>query len=120
MYSNTPLQLSKADIVQEIIKSEIETDWSFTQVKIKAKLINNTELNIREKTTAHSFRYAYHWQDNQGNLIKRWDNAPHHFKIKTFPHHQHIKLNGLIKIIESDSMTISDVLLEIKQKIDKI
>lgn len=119
MYSNTPLQLSKADIVKEIIKLDIETDWSFTKVMAIAKLINNTELNIREKVTAYSFRYAYHWQDNQGNLIKRWDNAPHHQNIKTFPYHQHIKVNGQIKIKEADSMTISDVLLEIKQKISK-
>ncbi|MHB8232628.1 MAG: toxin-antitoxin system TumE family protein [bacterium] len=35
--------------------------------------------------------YSYHWQDENQNLILRWDNAPHHNRILTFPHHKHVK-----------------------------
>ena len=34
-------------------------------------------------------RYRHHWQDADGHLIKRWDNAPHHPTVDTFPHHLH-------------------------------
>jgi hypothetical protein len=33
--------------------------------------------------------YRFHWQDKEGNLIKRWDNAKHHPELKTFPNHVH-------------------------------
>ena len=35
-------------------------------------------------------KYSFHWQDKQGSLIKRWDNAPHHPELKNVPHHAHI------------------------------
>ena len=34
-------------------------------------------------------KYHHHWQDGNGVLIKRWDNAPHYPAIDTFPHHLH-------------------------------
>jgi hypothetical protein len=34
-------------------------------------------------------KYSYHWQDEKGNLKKRWDNAAHHPEVKTYPHHVH-------------------------------
>ncbi|CUS04088.2 conserved protein of unknown function [Candidatus Promineifilum breve] len=33
--------------------------------------------------------YAYHYQDKDNRLIFRYDNAPHHPGISTFPHHKH-------------------------------
>lgn len=47
--------------------------------------------------------YRHHWQDSSGRVIKRWDNAPHHPELDTFPHHlhegdqvvSHLALNGL-------------------------
>ncbi len=44
-------------------------------------------------------------------MIVRWDNAPHHTSLKTFPHHKH---EGR-KIIESKEMTASNVLKELEQ-----
>ncbi|RJS73950.1 hypothetical protein CW696_00340 [ANME-2 cluster archaeon] len=36
-------------------------------------------------------KYSFHWQDMAGNLICRWDNAPHHPELDNFPHHIHTK-----------------------------
>lgn len=33
--------------------------------------------------------YSYHWSDAGGNLIRRWDNAPHFPHLSGFPHHVH-------------------------------
>jgi hypothetical protein len=34
--------------------------------------------------------YAYHWeQRRQRGRIHRWDNAPHHPQVNTFPDHLH-------------------------------
>jgi Family of unknown function (DUF6516) len=34
-------------------------------------------------------KYRHHWQNQEGALLKRWDNAPHYPQIAGFPHHLH-------------------------------
>lgn len=34
-------------------------------------------------------KYSFHWQNAHGDLIKRWDNAPHHPTLENAPHHIH-------------------------------
>jgi hypothetical protein len=34
-------------------------------------------------------KYSFHWQDTDGNLLKRWDNVAHHPEIETYPHPLH-------------------------------
>lgn len=35
-------------------------------------------------------KYSFHWQDAQGQLVRRLDNAPHHTDLPHAPHHLHI------------------------------
>jgi hypothetical protein len=53
--------------------------------------------------------YSYHVQTAHGKLIKRWDNAPHHREIATFPHHLHDGDN----ILEYKPVTLAAILKEI-------
>jgi hypothetical protein len=50
--------------------------------------------------------------DEHQVMIFRYDNAPHHTEIKTFPHHKH-EIEG---VKASPEPTLDDVLLEIAQK----
>jgi len=59
-----------------------------------------------EKNKLISSTYRFHWQSIKEVLIKRWDNAPHHKEIKTFPYHLHD--SNIIK--ESKPMTFLKVL----------
>jgi hypothetical protein len=34
--------------------------------------------------------YSYHYQHSDGTTIFRYDNAPHHREVRTFPHHKHV------------------------------
>ena len=52
-------------------------------------LLELTERLVEEKGTLSIKRYRHHWQSHDGQVIKRWDNAPHHPEIDTFPHHLH-------------------------------
>jgi hypothetical protein len=38
--------------------------------------------------------YSYHWESAQGQLICRWDNAPHFPGLPGFPHHVHDGQSG--------------------------
>lgn len=58
-------------------------------------LIGNYELHIAEYVeTAPPIarpKYRYHLQTFTDELLSRWDNAPHHPTVTTFPHHRHGK-----------------------------
>lgn len=55
-------------------------------------------------------KYRYHLQSHDGVLVARWDNAPHHPQIATFPDHKHVAAGG---IEPSPPMDLSAVLAEI-------
>ncbi len=38
----------------------------------------------------HLVTYSYHWSDENNNLIRHWDNAPHSPKFENAPHHIHL------------------------------
>lgn len=59
------------------------------------------------------YSYAYIRNDK---VIFRYDNAPHHPAIITFPHHKHI---GEEKIAPTDQPGIAQILSEIEQHLTK-
>ncbi len=58
---------------------------------LKLQIIFNDQsiLFAREYFDINIRNYSYHWQDKNDLLIMRWDNAPYHPNIETFPHHKH-------------------------------
>jgi hypothetical protein len=56
---------------------------------IDESLIEITERILEETGRLTTTKYRYHRQTESGKLIKRWDNAPHHPEIDTFPDHLH-------------------------------
>jgi hypothetical protein len=56
---------------------------------IDESLIEITERILEGRGGLTTTKYRYHWQTGSGKLIKRWDNAPHHPEIDTFPDHLH-------------------------------
>jgi hypothetical protein len=55
-------------------------------------------------------RYVYHYQNANGELIFRYDNAPHHPTVVTFPHHKHVGM----KVEPASAPDLSEVLKEIE------
>ncbi|MFH1774431.1 MAG: DUF6516 family protein [Methanobacteriota archaeon] len=53
-------------------------------------------------------RYRFQWMDSKNYLIRRWDNAPHHKEISSFPHHTHIQ--GKSNPVASRDITLEEVL----------
>jgi hypothetical protein len=49
--------------------------------------IEMTERVLEVHGTLEVTKYRHHWQDGSSVLIKRWDYAPHHPAVETFPHH---------------------------------
>ncbi|MBM4461196.1 MAG: hypothetical protein FJ011_26150 [Chloroflexi bacterium] len=55
-------------------------------------------------------KYRFHFMEPGNQLIFRYDNAPHHPQIRTFPHHKHLPTG----VIESPSPRFEDVIQEIE------
>lgn len=76
-------------------------------------LLDFDEVVIIRKEQLVKLRYAYHYQDESGERIFRYDNAPHYPEIFTYPHHKHVGST----IEPSQIPDLSDVLREIEQLI---
>ena len=66
-----------------------------------------TEVVDTEQTAKVKYRYQY--MDKKQALVFRYDNAPHHKAVKSFPHHRHTS----DKVTDSQEPNLNDVLLEI-------
>ena len=104
--------LSDNDIVSDYEILSVLQDEDFYYLKIKSYILGESVLHIKIYLSDQEYNYSFHWQKENGELIARWDNAPHHKEIKTFPHHVHTK-DG---VNESYSITLDDVLRKIKKQ----
>ncbi|MBD3346804.1 MAG: hypothetical protein GF401_17240 [Chitinivibrionales bacterium] len=77
--------------------------------RLKITLSNGSHLFTKEYISEAERIYSFHWQDKFDNLLTRWDNAPHHKDIATFPHHKHENE----KLCASNEITLEDVLAAI-------
>lgn len=80
------------------------------------KFIDNSILHFMEFVDVgkkiEKYKYSYHYEDDNRNLIFRYDVAPHFKNIETFPHHKHQTNN---KVIASKGPSIEEVLYEIEK-----
>jgi len=87
---------------------------SFYFLKIKAELIDGSVLYIREFVSEDEYNYSFQWQKD-GKLVVRWDNAPHHKDVETFPHHKHVGSQDNVQ--PSKEISLEDILRVIEEKI---
>jgi hypothetical protein len=88
-------------------------------IKGKVKFINSFELHFKEYLlslpTIKKISYSYHFQNQDGEIIFRYDNARNHPEINTYPNHKHTKE----KILPAVEPSLSDILAEIIRYIKK-
>lgn len=54
-----------------------------------------SEVLVTQGVVLQKVEYSYHYQTADGTRIFRYNNAPHHRLIATFPHHKHT-IEGII------------------------
>lgn len=94
----------------ELISSYEVLDFRENQygffLKLKVQFVNQSILFSKEYFSNDVRNYSFHWQDEYNNLLMRWDNAPFHRDIETFPHHKHENE----KVLPSMEIGLEDVL----------
>ncbi len=77
------------DIIVRYTVHQWDTEPESSRFKAEIQFTDNSILMVKDYIFPTGRKYAYHWQDDKGNLIVRWDNAPHWRGINTFPYHRH-------------------------------
>jgi len=70
---------------------------------------------VKDIDRDQKIKYRYHYMNQKRELIFRYDNAPHHAGLATFPHHKH----GVSQVVASNEPNLSDVLQEIREFIKR-
>ncbi len=88
-----------------------ETDFAVGASLIEGKIAfsNGNILEFVESITAERLKYRYQYMNADGTMVFRYDNAPHHRNLATFPHHKHVGEH----VIESEEPTLRVVIEEI-------
>lgn len=104
------LQRSRA--VKQVQVVDLIDEATVKHLRCRTELIDGSTLHVHESSIIGKNQYSYHWQDAQNQLILRWDNAPHHPHLTSFPHHRHE--GGAVH--ESPRLSIDEVLIEIENR----
>lgn len=91
-------------------------------VRVRIFFWDDSFLDIYEVVTTElgypvRVHYAYTYLRNSQRVF-RYDNAPHHSEIVTFPHHKHIGPND--RLAPSDQPSLGQVLTEIAGWLERI
>ena len=76
-------------IEQKEIESEYDEDCTFGIIGGCLSFRDGSIFHFKELFIDEVRRYRLHYMDMKNELISRWDNAPHHRALVTFPHHVH-------------------------------
>jgi len=76
-------------------------------------LLDFDEVILLQDEQLVKLRYAYHYQNKSGEMIFRYDNAPHYPNIFTYPHHKHVGST----VEPAQVPDLSDILHEIEELI---
>jgi hypothetical protein len=97
-----------------VLRSDIrfeEIDFNECYVRGVLVLTGDFELHIAEYVVTEPDvqrpKYRYHLQASGGELVSRWDNAPHHPTVSTFPDHRH---DDQGKVHPTPPMSVPEVL----------
>ena len=74
-------------MVERIVPVELDGET----LRVILYLKDGSNLRVTEQWVGKVLkRYSYYWLNAANELKIGWDNAPHHTKLKSSPHHKHI------------------------------
>ena len=107
--------LDSSPIIADYEIHQLIEESSASFLRVEVTLVNGSQLFMKELWFPHESKYSYHWQNAAGKLLLRWDNAPHHPEIATYPDHKHIG----DAVFPSSRISIEEVLRIISAQLDE-
>jgi len=104
--------LKRSAIVDRMVSVSFDGIADSYILKVRVELKNGWLMDYWEHRAPGLRRYSFHvFHDSQ--MIARWDNAPQHPAVATFPHHKH--MGNEIQV--SEEMDVEKVLAELEKMI---
>ena len=118
--------------VQSLIRSSIFIENVDVEYEVKSRsigivhgvsgMIDGSTLQFMElinikRDKMIRLKYRFHLMNVNDEIIFRYDNAPHHPEIATYPHHKHVRGEKVPR--QSKEIGLKDVLLEIGEMISR-
>ena len=79
-------------------------------VLVKSHILHVAEYVITEPDI-HRLKYRFHLHSPEGQAVRRWDNAPHHRHVATFPHHCHLADGRIVASSPMDLQAVLDAVI---------
>ena len=81
------IELKFGNQVDRIVLLELDGET----IRLIFHLKDGTNLRVTEQWSGNILeRYSYYWLTPDNELKVGWDNAPHHTRLETYPHHKHV------------------------------
>jgi hypothetical protein len=116
---STSPSVTEVEVVRRSVRdSELEktSHYRYRIRLVDGGLVEMTERLLEARGTLRVTMYRHHWQDRNGSLVRRWDNAPHHPEIETFPHHLHDGAED--RVVAHSAVTGLEVLQRIVEELE--
>lgn len=86
------------------VQREIDASLGIGFIEGRIIFVDGSRLEFSEQLPVERRKHRIHYMDAQDRLIVRWDSAPHHKGLSTFPFHKHtpggIEAHGAITLLE--------------------
>ena len=111
--------LGNPDVVNiDIVREEAIDELGLYRFRLKLtedSLLEMYEHFSVQEDNVQVLKYSFYWQNSEGELKIRWDNAAHHLEILTHPHQVHEGSDN--SILPGEPMNAEKVLLLIDARI---
>jgi hypothetical protein len=92
-------------IISWAMEREVDSTLGRGFIKGRALFVDGSRLEFSEQLPVERQKYRLHYMSANGELLVRWDSAPHHREVSTFPHHRHtplgVQAHGPITLLEA-------------------
>ncbi|MCC7438770.1 MAG: hypothetical protein IT211_09790 [Armatimonadetes bacterium] len=105
--------IDKHPHITQIVVAREEADYHIGLFRYRIQFRNGNLLEAFERFESTPsgiavLKYSFHLQDASGALIMRWDNAPHHPTVPSFPDHLHQGSED--NVLPNSPVTLRDIL----------
>jgi hypothetical protein len=76
-------------VISWSIRREVDAALGIGFIKGTITFIDNSRLELSEQLPTERQKFRLHYMDEHNHLIVRWDSAPHHKGLGSFPFHKH-------------------------------
>ncbi len=108
------LQALAGIVIGSSVQREIDTNLGMGFSKGRLTFLDGSVLAFSEQLPTQRQKFRFHYMDRENNLILRWDSAPHHRRLSTFPFHLHTPQG----VQEHPAITLLEVLDRIEAMIE--